>query len=250
MRADQIALQLYTVRDAAKRDFLGTLAAVAAMGYTAVELAGLNGVPAARVRQALDEGGLTAVSAHVPLAELKDRRAAAVADLHALGCTQVVVPWVGDAHRAPVAAVTTLAAELNELGRRLADDGLRLAYHHHDFEFKPLEGTSMWEVLTTQLDPDLVGLEIDVYWAQRGGHDPAALIADHAASLGLIHLKDIARGGSADVPAGEGALDWEAILAAARAAGVAWYIVEQDNPRDALDDVRRARELMLGRALA
>lgn len=248
MRADQIALQLYTVREAAKRDFLGTLRQVAAIGYTAVELAGLYGVPAERVRETLDEQGLRAVAAHVGLPDLEERPEQAVADLRALGCEFLVVPWVEAGRRATTAGVRALAVDLNRWGRRLGSEGLRLAYHNHDFEFGPLEGSSVWEVLTAELDPALVGLELDVYWARRGGHDPAALIARHAPGVALIHLKDIAPGGTADLPAGEGALDWEAILGAARAAGAAWYIIEQDNPRDPLDDVRRAREQMLARA--
>lgn len=249
MRADQIALQLYTVRDSSKADFLGTLREVAAIGYGAVELAGLYGVPAERVRQTLDEHAMRAVSAHISLPELEQRPEGVVADLRALGCERIVVPWVGEGHRAPATAVRALATELNSWGLRLRDEGLQLAYHHHDFEFKPLDGSRMWDILTAELDPALVGLEIDVYWAKRGGNDPAALIARHAPMVQLIHLKDIDPVDSADLPAGEGALDWEAILSAARAAGAAWYIVEQDNPRDAIADVRRAREQMLRRAL-
>lgn len=249
MRADQIALQLYTVREASKRDFLATLRDVAALGYTAVEPAGLYDVPAERVREALDAHGMRAVAAHIPLRELDERPDGILADLRALGCDRPVVPWVAEDRRSSTAAVRALAADLNGWGRRLRDEGMSLAYHHHDFEFRPLEGSSMWEILTAELDPALVGLELDVYWAARGGQDPAALIARHAPAVSLIHLKDIAPGGTADVPAGEGALDWDAILAAARAAGAAWYIVEQDNPRDPLDDVRRAREQMLRRAL-
>lgn len=248
MRADQIALQLYTVRAAAQRDFLGTLREVAAMGYGAVELAGLHGVAVPQVRATLDELGLRAVAAHVGLEELEQRFAAAVADAQALGCSFVVLPWLAPARRGPAAAVQSLAATMNQWGRQLRDEGLRLAYHHHDFEFAPLEGSSIWALLTERLDPELVSLELDVYWVRRGGHDPAALISRHGPQVALMHLKDIAPDGAADMPAGEGALDWDGILAAARAAGTAWYIVEQDNPRDPLDDVRRARLQMLRRA--
>lgn len=248
MNTSQIALQLYTVREPAQQDFLGTLRKVAAMGYGAVELAGLHGVSAAEVRQTLDELGMRAVSAHVSVPQLEADVGAVVAEMQTLGCDFVVVPWVPEELRDSAAAVQKLATNLNGWAARLRDVGLRTAYHHHDFEFAPLDGSTMWDVLTATIDPALVGLEIDVYWAARGGHDPAALITRHAPGVPLIHLKDIAHGGTADVPAGEGALDWETILAAARAAGVAWYIVEQDNPADPLDDVRRARELMVARA--
>jgi sugar phosphate isomerase/epimerase len=248
MRADQIALQLYTVRGHAQRDFLGTLREVAAMGYTAVELAGMHGVAAEQLRQQLDELGVRAASAHVPLPELEERGAAVAAELRTLGCAYAVVPWVGAERRGSAAAVRALAADLSRWGARMRDEGLRLAYHHHDFEFAPLDGTTFWEILTAESDPALVELEIDVYWAARAGRDPAELIARHAPRVALVHLKDLAPGGTADLPAGEGGLDWAAILAAARAAGAAWYIVEQDHPAEPLDDVRRARAQMLARA--
>ena len=250
MKTEQIALQLYTVRTFAQRDLLGTLRKVAAMGYGAVELAGLHGLAAAKVRQTLDELEVRAVSAHVSVAQLEADRGAVIAEMQTLGCDFVVIPWVPVELRGSAAAVRRLATSMNGWAAQLREAGLRMAYHHHDFEFAPLDGSTMWDLLTSTLDPALVGLEIDVYWAARGGHDPAALIARYASSLPLLHLKDLAHGGTADLPAGEGALDWGAILAAARAAGVAWYIVEQDNPVDPLDDVRRARELMVARALA
>jgi sugar phosphate isomerase/epimerase len=250
MRADQLGLQMYTVREPASRDFFATLRSVAAMGYRALELAGLYGHPAASVRAALDEYGLRAVAAHVPYGELSAHPAAVAAELHTLGCSYAVVPWVGEEHRNSAEAVRAFAADLNRIGLGLRKEGLQLAYHHHNFEFAPLEGSSMWEIFTPALDPAVVGLEIDVYWAQRAGRDPAELITRHAQATTLIHLKDIEPGGEADWPAGAGALDWESILAAARAADAAWYFVEQDNPADPLEDVRRARELMLARALA
>lgn len=248
MRTDQIALQMYTVREPAQADFLATLRTVAAMGYGAVELAGLYGFSPATVRQTLDELGMRAVSAHVSLNEFEHDVDLVITNLQTLGCDFAVVPWAPAERHASVAAVQQLAADLNRWAERLQAAGLRMAYHHHDFEFAPLEETTMWDVLTAAVDPALVGLEIDVYWAARGGHDPVALINRHAASVVLIHLKDIAPDSTADVPAGTGALDWTAILAAADSAGATWYIVEQDNPVDALADVRHAREQMLAYA--
>lgn len=247
MRADQIALQLYTLREASKSDFLGTLRAVAAMGYRAVEPAGLYDVPAAQVRAALDELGVSAPSAHVPLERLEADLAGQVADLQTLGCKYATVPFVAEARRNSAAAVSALAAQLNALGRQLRDAGLQLAYHHHAFEFAPLDKGTMWEILTGETDLALVKLQIDAFWADRGGHDPAALIRRHGERVVMLHLKDRAADGS-DVPAGTGSLDWDAILAAGRENGVELYICEQDNPRDALEDARRAYQEMAKRA--
>ena len=90
-------------------------------------------------------------------------------------------------------------------------------------------------------DPALVALELDVYWAQHAGADPVDLIQRHRSRVPLLHVKDMAGDADrADVPAGEGTLPWPRILEAAATAGTLWYIVEQDHPRDALDDVRRS----------
>ena len=92
MRTDQIALQLYTVREEAARDFLGTLRRVAELGYRAVEFAGYGGVPAPELRARLDEYGLRAPGAHVPFADFAERLEPTLADLRTLGCEFAVVP--------------------------------------------------------------------------------------------------------------------------------------------------------------
>jgi sugar phosphate isomerase/epimerase len=134
-----------------------------------------------------------------------------------------------------------VAAELGALAERLAGRSIRLAYHNHASEFEPLAGTSVWDELTTAL-PANVDLEVDVYWASVGGEDPAALIRRHADRVRLLHMKDRSAGDQPhDAPPGSGVLDWPAILAAGRAAGVDWYVVEQDDPADALVDIATGR---------
>jgi sugar phosphate isomerase/epimerase len=248
MRKDQIALQLYTLREASKQDFIATLRKVAELGYRAVEPAGLYNVPAADVRATLDELGVRVISAHVPLDSLESNFAGTIADVQALGSPYVTVPFVAEARRATAADVSALAATLNELGQQARDSGLQLAYHHHAFEFAPLDSGTMWDILTAETDPGLVALQLDVFWAARGGKDPAALIAQHADRVRMLHLKDLGADGSSDVPAGTGSLDWDGILAAARAANVEWYICEQDNPGDAVEDSRLAYEKMAERS--
>lgn len=246
MHRDQLALQLYTVREACARDFLGTLREVAAIGYRAVELAGLHDHPPAHVRAALDEHGLQAVAAHISLERFERELDAVVAELQTLGCAYAVVPWAPEARRTDEGA-RELALLLNIWGRELRAAGLRLAYHHHDFEFRPLGPTTMWELLVAGTDPALVELELDVYWVRRAGHDPVALLGRLGGRVPLIHLKDLAADGRSDAPAGAGTLDWDVILPAAAAAGAQWYIAEQDHPHDPLADSRRAYELMAAR---
>ena len=241
MRADQIALQLYTVREHTAQDMLGTLRKLADMGYQAVEFAGYGGVPTREIRAALDEYGLRAVAAHVPLNQWDNQPQQVFADLQTLGCQYAVVPAVPPDRRSSLDQVKQLAETFNRWGQMSKDAGLQFGYHNHSFEFKPLDGTTMWDVLTSATDPQLVALELDVYWVQDGGHDPIEMIRRFAGRVPLLHLKDKSKDPSrTDAPVGEGTLPWDQILPVGEEAGAQWFIVEQDHPQDALEDVRKS----------
>ncbi len=234
MNADQIALQLYTLRERAAADFLGTLAEVARIGYRAVEVAGLHGRAAGEVRAALDQLGLRAVAAHVPLEGFEARPDESVHELRVLGCSHAVLPSLPEERRAIGDAVATL----NELGRRCAESDLRFAYHNHAFELEargPGDETLL-DRLVAGTDPGLVAFELDVYWAVVGGADPVELIERHSGRIELLHVKDVDPGGG-DAPVGEGTVKWPQLLAASRAARIGWYVVEQDEPANPLADV-------------
>jgi sugar phosphate isomerase/epimerase len=240
MRHDQIALQLYTVRRLAAVDLPGTLRAVAAAGYRAVELAGLPETGPGELARLLDEAGLRAVAAHEGIERMRSEMRAVIDHLAEVGCPRVIVPWIPDDDRRTADDVRRYAAELGGYARTFADQGIRLGYHNHAFEFEPLDGTTVWEVLLTALPPE-VEIELDVYWAAVGGRDPVAEIRAAADRVRLLHMKDRAPGPEPrDAPAGEGTLPFPEIVEAARAAGVEWYIAEQDEPREPLEDIARA----------
>ena len=240
MTPDRIALQLYTVRELAAVDLAGTLNAVAAAGYRAVELAGLPPAAPGELRRLLADAGLRSVASHESI-DLLRANAAAVADrLADLGCPQIVVPSMPPADRLTSDDVRRFADDLNDLAGRVAGRGLRLAYHNHEFEFDALESTTAWDLLLECLAPE-VELELDVYWAAVAGHDPVALIRATTGRVRSLHMKDlVADPEPRDAPAGDGTLDFPAIIAAGRAAGVDWYIAEQDEPVAPLDDIGRA----------
>jgi sugar phosphate isomerase/epimerase len=240
MRHEQIALQLYTVRGLAADDLPGTLRGVAAAGYRAVELAGLPETAPGELRRLLDQNGLRPVASHEGIERLRDDASKVAARLLDLGCPRAVVPWLPEEERRSVDGVRGFAAELGRYARRLAEDGIGLGYHNHAFEFAPLEGTTVWDVLLDEL-PREVEIELDVYWAAVGGRDPAAEIRSTADRVRLLHMKDRAAGSEPhDAPAGEGTLPFPDIVEAARAAGVEWYVVEQDEPSDPLSDITRS----------
>jgi sugar phosphate isomerase/epimerase len=240
MRHDQIALQLYTVRGLSATDLPGTLGAVAAAGYRAVELAGLPEISADRLARLLEEAALRAVASHEGIERLRED-ANAVADRMAeLGCSRVIVPWMPEEDRRTADDVRRFARELGGFARTLAARDIRLGYHNHAFEFSTLDGTTVWEVLLGELAPE-IEIELDVYWAAVGGRDPIAEIEATSERVRLLHMKDRAAGPEPhDAPTGQGILPFPEIIDAARAVGVEWYVVEQDEPRQALDDVGSA----------
>jgi sugar phosphate isomerase/epimerase len=238
MRRDQISLQLYTVREETARDMLDTLRKVAEIGYPAVEFAGYGGLTPQEVKTILDDLGLRASGAHVPIDSWETNPEAVIADMHTLDCVHAIVPMVPREQRGEEASVARLAENLNRWGEMCRQDGVILSYHNHDFEFTPLAETTMWEVLVRETDPDLVHLELDLYWIKYGGADPETVLRDVGDRVSLLHLKDMAPDDTlSDLPVGEGTMPWPGLLQAADAAGVEWYIAEQDNPRDALQEV-------------
>ena len=241
MQRDQIAVQLYTLRDLMAADLDGTLRGVASAGYRAVELAGLPPIEAQDLRDRLDRVGLRPMGSHESLEGLRADLEGVLDRMAAVGCGRIIVPWLPDEERATANDARMLARELVELAGRCADRGIRLGYHNHAFEFAPLDGTTIWQILLDEL-PDDVDLELDVYWATVGGRNPVEVIAGAGGRVRLLHMKDMsAEPGHGDVTPGDGTLPWPAIVAAGTKTGVEWYVVEQDNPRDALAEITRGR---------
>jgi sugar phosphate isomerase/epimerase len=239
MQLDQLALQLYTVRSLMAEDLRGTLQAVAAAGFQSVELAGLPETAPGVLGALLDEAGLRAISAHEGIDRLRDDADAVAGRLVELGCPRVIVPWMPEIDRRTADDVRRFADALGGFSRRLAKHGITLAYHNHSFEFAPLGDTTVWDVLLAEL-PVEVELELDVYWLSVGGRDPVAEILETAKRVRLLHMKDRAPGPEPhDAPAGEGILPFPEIIQEAQAAGVEWYIVEQDEPSEPLGDAGR-----------
>ncbi|CAA9449425.1 MAG: Sugar or sugar phosphate isomerase/epimerase/dehydrotase [uncultured Rubrobacteraceae bacterium] len=251
MRADQISLQLYTVREHTATDMPGTLLRLAEIGYTAVETAGFGGLAPRELRRVLDDLGLRASGAHVPLDTWESDPGSVVADMHAIGSSHAVIPMTPPGRRGDEDSVARLAENFNRWGGICRAEGLTFSYHNHDFEFARLGDTTMWEVLVRETDPDLVHLELDLYWIKYGGADPETVLRDVGGRVSLVHLKDMAPDETlSDLPVGEGTMPWTDLLNAAGEVGAEWYVVEQDNPRDAMEDVetslRKLQELADG----
>lgn len=234
-----VTLQMYTLRDDAAADLEGTLAAVKAIGYAGVELAGYAGKTAAEYKQLLDANGLSAVGAHVGFDQAIGDAAQAIDEAKLFGLTYVVVPWVGSPYADSLDGFRELGAKLTEASAAYAAAGLKLGYHNHAFEFAKVEdGVNGFDALFGAAGPHVV-IEMDTFWVKKGGQDPVAYLGKYAGRVPLVHLKDMDADGDF-APVGAGTIDYGALIPAARAAGAEYFIVEQDSCKSAspLESVR------------
>lgn len=230
-----IAVQMYTLRNAGTLD--QQLKIVHDAGVGAVETVGTQNVSAAELKQLLDRYSIKAVSSHVQLADLRKDLVGVVAFNRAIGNTTLVVPYLDKNDRPTDAAGwTALGQELGRIAAHVKAQGMHLAYHNHDFELVDFGGKTGLELLFAAAGPDLQ-TELDLAWVARAGHDPVAMLGKFRGHVFAVHAKDNAPKGQAEAEGGfaavgQGVLDWNAILPAAAASGVQWYIVEHDQPRD------------------
>jgi sugar phosphate isomerase/epimerase len=240
-RLDRIGLQLYTVRSSMEDSVERTLERVAQIGYDEVEFAGYFGRSPQQIRGVLDDTGLSAPAAHLPLELLEIEWDATVDLAAAIGHQYLVVAWIAPANRTSLDDYRRMAERFNRVGERAKAAGLAFGYHNHDFEFEPMEGRIPQDVLMEETEPALVGFELDLYWITKAGGDPLTYLREHAGRFPLVHVKDMAVDGSmADV--GTGTIDFKALFALSEQAGIRHYFVEHDNPGNPFESIAASHE--------
>jgi sugar phosphate isomerase/epimerase len=235
-----LGLQLYTVKDAAAADLIGTIRAVGEMGYDGVEFAGYFGTPMDSIRAALDETGMQTAATHILLAEIEREMDKVADDCGALGCPTVICPFIPRDERTDAAGWKRVAARMNSAGRQLRERGITFLYHHHNFDFDTVDGTTGMDILLAELDPSLVGFELDAYWVECAGRSALDFYETHHERIPSIHFKNMKdRESREDTEIGSGVLDLGPLVAAALSQGAIWLVVEQE--KFDLDPVESAR---------
>lgn len=229
------SFQLYSARNF--KPWADVLKMLARNGYAQVE--GFGGVydDVAGLRAEMDRNGLTMPSAHFSIDMLEGDFDGVRRTADTLGVTLLVCPYLmPDKRPSDAAGWRAFGARLAAVGDKATKAGYGFAWHNHDFEFKALADGSVPQTHIFDAAPDL-GWEIDVAWVVRGGADPLQWIADHAARIVSVHVKDIAPAGEAldedgwsDV--GHGTIDWPGAMAALRKTPAGHFIMEHDKPSD------------------
>ena len=226
-----IGAQMYTLREFTKTpaDIAATMKKVRAIGYKAVQLSALGPIEVGELKKILDGEGLTVSSTHLGLERARDHTQEVIDEYRLLDCKYTAVASMPAEYR-NAEGYHKFAREATEVGRRLAEGGVQLTYHNHSFELEKYDGKTGLEIIYSESDPKYLQSEIDTYWIQHGGGDSAEWIRRLAGRAPLLHLKDmgVIDGKQAMTEVGEGNLNWPAIMDAARASGVVWYLVEQD----------------------
>jgi sugar phosphate isomerase/epimerase len=258
----QPGLELYTVRDLTAKDYEGTVAKVAEIGYKEVEPAtNYAGMEPKQFRAMLDRYGLTAPTTHVPATEGPDLEKQ-LEGFQIMGIKYTEVRGAsaqgGGGRRGPAEdSIKRQAAQLNEHGKIVKKFGMKMLLHNHTMEFQPIEGSTVrpYDILLAETDPSLVAMQLDIGWASVAGQNILEMFRKNPGRFELWHVKD-ARGikmmtpqmqqserqrSAVLVPVGQGEVDYKAIFAAADLAGMKHYCVEQDNAADWGDSVAAAR---------
>jgi sugar phosphate isomerase/epimerase len=252
---ERLGAQLYTVRDLMAKDFDGTLAMVAGLGYKEVEFAGYFKRSPPRsppdVKASLDRHGLTAPSTHVDYANLGDSFGAIVEASRAIGHRYIVNPWLDEEMRKQPDVWKRVAATFNRAGEISKKAGIQFAYHNHHFEFVPVGGTVPYDVLLKECDPDLVKMELDLCWITVAQQDPLMYFRRYPGRFPLVHVKGLKKLPAAPPPApfdqaipnitdvgSSDIIDWKRIFSQSEQAGIRHYFVEHDQPASPVDSLR------------
>ncbi len=238
----KIGLQLYSINEDMKRDPIGTLKKVKAMGYEDFEIYGFENerltyyrYPVNRFKDKLDELGLSVSSGHYGFSDFYNRSEVemmkfvddCIKGARAIESSYITWPWLHPDLRT-IEVFKKLPALLNKIGKKITDAGLKFAYHNHGFEFEIGEEKNGYEIILEETDPDLVKLQMDMYWVMHAGKTtPKELVAKHPGRFTMWHIKDMDPVTRDYSELGSGSINYMNVLPDPVVSGMEYYYVEQ-----------------------
>ncbi len=233
MSKPRVGAQLYTIRQFTQtlEDIAASMKKIKEIGYNAVQVSGFGPVDPHKVKEIMDEQGLTICATHIGYDRLKNDLKGVI-DQHKLwNCKYVGLGAMPREYAQSAEGYVKFAKEASEIARVLADNGLRFIYHNHNFEFMKFDGVIGMDILLNETDPEVFDFEIDTYWVQAGGGNPVDWIKKVKGRMKVVHFKDMGVDNSRQqmmTEVGEGNLNWLDIINACVETGVEWALVEQD----------------------
>ncbi|HLY40958.1 MAG TPA: sugar phosphate isomerase/epimerase [Terracidiphilus sp.] len=228
------------MRDKIAKDFPGTLRELKAAGFQSIELcspvgyadsgfAGLARYKPSELRNIIQDAGLTCVSSHFSIEELRSKQEDRIAWANGVGLKQMCVPSLSGPKNPTMDDVKRAADEYNRIGERAAAAGIVQGLHNEDFELTHVNGKRTYDVLFQLLDPKYVKFQFQVSTISDG-YDAAEYFTRYPGRFISMHVQGWSAKTRKIVAVGQGTLDWKKIFNAARTGGIQNYFVEMDLP--------------------
>ena len=240
LQAQEIGLELYSLRNQFKTDVPGTLAKIKSWGIHEIEGGGTYGLPMEEYKKLLQQNDLKMIAIAADFDALSKNPQPAIDEAKAFGAKYIVCFWIphnGDEFT--IDDMKKATDVFNAAGKKMHDAGLSFCYHPHGYEFRPYENGTLFDYLAEHTNANYVNFEMDVFWVKHPGQDPVALLQKYPKRFLLLHLKDRKPGtegnqnGKADeetnVVLGQGDVNIAAIMKEAKKIGIQHYFIEDES---------------------
>jgi sugar phosphate isomerase/epimerase len=233
-----IGCQTWPVRELIAKDFPQTIKRLAEAGFQSIELcspvgysdsgfAGLAQYRPVELKRILSDAGVTCVSSHFSIDELRQDQESRIAWANDLGLKQMVVPSLNGPKKPTMDDIKRAADEYNKMGEKSAKAGVQQGLHNEDFELSMVNGKRTYDVLFDLLDPELVKFQFQVSTISQG-YDPAEYFTKYPGRFFSMHVQGWSAKTKKIMPLGQDTLDWKKIFTAAKTGGVKNYFVEMN----------------------
>jgi sugar phosphate isomerase/epimerase len=246
-RLTEIGLQVSTIRQPMQQDWERALREVAEIGYDTLEMGGYLGESLDSFKAFLKEVGLTVLAGGSSIGGFLNDTDKLIKDALAMGKKYLICywPWTDSAENKTLDDWKGVAENLNLIGNKVQEAGLGFTYHNHDIEFKITEEQIPFDILLENTDPDLVAIEIDLYWIAKGNQDPLTYFEKYPGRFPLWHVKDMDNTPERSFACvGQGIIDFPKIFAQADQAGMQHIFVEHDRPGNPMECARVSYEYL------
>ncbi len=255
MYAQDVGIQLYSLRNQFKTDVPGTLKLINDWGITNLEGGGTYGLPMEEFQGLLTKNKLDVVSVGAGYEDLMNNVEKVVENAKAFDAKYVMCAWIShEGNNFDIAKTKEAVEVFNKAGKRLQEEGITLAYHAHGYEFRPYDGGTLFDYMAKNADH--FAFEMDVYWVKHGGEDPLALLNRYPDKFVLLHLKDMQHGvkgnntGHEDVETnvvlGTGQVDIAGVVKRAKELGVVKYMFIEDECSRVVEQVPQSLKFLKG----
>jgi sugar phosphate isomerase/epimerase len=233
-----IGCQTWPVREMIAKDFPGTIRQLAEAGFQTIELcspvgyadsgfAGLSKYSGTELRRILSDAGVTCVSSHFGIKELRDNQEGRITWAKDVGLKQMIVPSLDGPEKPIMDDVKRAADEYNKMGEQASKAGIHQGLHNEDFELTTVDGKRTYDLLLNLLDPRLVKFQFQVSTISRG-YDAAEYFTKYPGRFISMHVQGWSANAKKIMPVGQDTLDWKNIFTAAKTGGIKNYFVEMD----------------------